>query len=404
VRPEALLQIPPPKMLTAGDSVNISLGTAPLFTVADRTPVQTIFAAATPASNEAPGRLQAIVERTLTDDEAAVAALLSADVDVLDRVPPWQIERLRAAPGIRVQHYQLPTVHVLIPNFDRPLLARREFRRALCFGIDRQWIVDRVLLAGGKFAGFEVLSGPFPTGLSLSDPLRYGYNSQLRPRPFEPRLAAILATVAWSGVQTAAAKEKDKAAPAGTTTGGETREENDQKSTPTDDPPLADIPELVLAHPANAIARIACQSIQLQLTRVGIPVSLREFSADQLAAGKVDYDLRYAELAVWEPVTDARLLFGPKGLAGGLDSPYLHAALRRLDEASNWKEVRTRLAEVHEIAHHELPLIPLWQTVNYFAYHESMNGIAEEPILLYQDVGNWSRSLGGNVAQLKSTP
>ena len=76
---------------------------------------------------------------------------------------------------------------------NRPLLAKREFRRALCFGIDRKWIVDRVLLGGTKRPGFEVVSGPFPTGLSLSDPIRYGNNNQLTPRPFEPRLAAILA-------------------------------------------------------------------------------------------------------------------------------------------------------------------------------------------------------------------
>ena len=72
----------------------------------------------------------------------------------------------------------------------RPLLAKREFRRAICFGIDRKWIVERVLLGGAKLPGFDVLSGPFPTGLSLGDPIRYGYNSQIEPRPFEPRLAA----------------------------------------------------------------------------------------------------------------------------------------------------------------------------------------------------------------------
>ena len=114
--------------------------------------------------------------------------------------------------------------------------------------------------------------------------------------------------------------------------------------------------------------RVACQSIQAQLVREGIPVKLREFHADERVSGKVDCDLRYAELAVWEPVTDARLILGPQGLVGDLQSPYLDAAIRNLDAASNWKDVRQRLAELHEIAAHELPVIPLWQTVNYFAY------------------------------------
>jgi ABC-type transport system substrate-binding protein len=266
---------------------------------------------------------------------------------------------------------------VLIPNLKRPLLTKREFRRALCFGIDRKWIVERVLLGGGATQGFQAVSGPFPAGASLNDPIRYGYNNQVTPRPFEPRLAAILAVVAWSSVQNPSGKDKDK-------------------------PPATDIPELVLAHPNDPVARVACQSIEAQLEREAIPIKLREFTADELLAGKVDCDLRYAELTVGEPVTDARLILGPGGLAGDLQSPYLDAALRKLDAATNWTDVRSRLAELHEIANHELPVIPLWQTVNFFAYRASLSGIDESPISLYQNIEQWSSSPGANVAQSES--
>ena len=277
---------------------------------------------------------------------------------------------------------------MLIPNLERPLVAKREFRRAICFGIDRQWIVDRVLLGGTKLPGFEVVSGPFPSGLALSDPIRYAYNNKLQPRSFEPRLAAILASVAWANVQSA---EKPKS---------NADSENDKKADQGEDSTeLSDLPELVLAHPADPLVRVACQSIELQLERAGIPIKLLEFSATELLADKIDYDLRYAELAVWEPVVDARLILGPGGLAGNIDSPYLDAALRRLDEAHNWKDVRSGLAEIHEIAHHELPVIPLWQTVNYFAHRAAVEGIGESPISLYQHVDAWRMSFGGNVAQ-----
>jgi ABC-type transport system substrate-binding protein len=257
-------------------------------------------------------------------------------------------------------------------------VAQREFRRALCFGIDRRWIVQRVLLGGATAAGFEVLSGPFPAGTSLSDPVRYGYNNQLLPRPFEPRLAAILATVAWSKVQSAG------------------REEDADE---TEELVSTEMPTLTLAHPKDPVARLACQSIQAQLERQGIPIKLKEFTADELLAGQLEYDLRYAELAVWEPVTDARLLLGPGSLTADLQSPYLNTALRQLDEATNWNDVRARLAEVHEIAHHDLPVIPLWQTVNYFAYRTSVRGISASPVTLYQDVENWSTSATGRVAK-----
>ncbi len=364
VRPEALLQVRSP--LTA----------AARFAIAEHGADQVVFTAAKSESAQPVG-LQAIVEQRMADDDAAVAALLAGEIDVLDRVPPWHLERLRKVENVRVQSYRLPTVHVLIPNLNRPLLAKREFRRALCFGIDRKWIVERVLLGGAVVPGFQVVSGPFPAGRSLSDPVRYGYNDQVAPRPFEPRLAAILATVAWASVQNP-----------------ETNQDEAKKEVAE----LPKLPELVLAHPNDPIARVACQSIQTQLVREGIPVRLQEFSADQLLAGQVDCDLRYAELAVWEPVVDSRRIMGPDGLAGEIRSPFLDTALRRLDEATNWNEVRSRLAELHEIAHHELPVIPLWQTANFFAHRASLRGVGDSPVSLYQNIDQWSTADGGEVA------
>jgi tetratricopeptide (TPR) repeat protein len=366
VRPEALLQVPPPI-------------DAKQFTVAEHSSSQVVFAASRSAAAPAAG-VRAIVEQTFSDDDAAVSAIARGDIDVLDRVPPWQIERLRGVEGVRVESYKLPTVHVLIPTTNRPLLAKREFRRALCFGIDRQAIVTSVLLGGKSEAGFEVVSGPFPAGTSLSDPIRYGYNNRIPPRPYEPRLAAILATVAWAAVNNPTGKKEDA---------------------PSE---LPEMPEITLAHPIDPVARIACQSIQEQLTRVGLRLKLVEFAADQLLAGTVDCDLRYAELAVWEPLTDARSLVGPGGLAGDIQNPYLQSALRQLDDASNWNEVRSRLAEVHDVAHHELPMIPLWQTINFFAYRESLRGVGETPMLLYQNISDWSSTAAANVARSDSTP
>jgi ABC-type transport system substrate-binding protein len=312
---------------------------------------------------------------------------MDGTADVLDRVPPWHLARLQAIEGVQIESYRLPTVHVLIPNLQKPLLAKREFRRALCFGIDRKWIVDRVLLGGNPAPGFEVVSGPFPTGTSLNDPIRYAYNSQVAPRPFEPRLAAILASVAWNGVQNPPDKNKDKKKEAG----GEAAKKPEPVETP--------LPELTLAHPNDPVARVACQSIQGQLAREGISTKLVEFTSDDLLAGKVEYDLRYAELAVWEPIADARLILGPRGLAGDLQSPYLDAALRDLDTATNWKDARARLAELHEIASHELPVIPLWQTVNHFAYRANVRGIGDSPVTLYQNIEQWNSAPRSNVAQ-----
>ena len=376
VRPEALLQVPLAlnEDRAAGDAAGRSAA-APRFDLTAAEPGSTTFSAQ-PAPEGTRRALQTVVEQVMPDDDAAVAALLHGEVDVLDRVPPWYVERLRAARDVRIGTYRLPTVHVLIPNPSRDLPSAREFRRAMCYGIQRSRIVQQVILGGQSATGFEVLSGPFPAGRSYSDPLRYAYNSQLMPRPFEPRLAAVLATVAWSAVLDPQGK--------GTVE-------------------FAALPTLVLAHPSDSTARIACETIKLQLARVGINVDLLEFSADELASGAVEYDFRYAELAVWEPIVDASALMGPGGLAGDLGSPYLHAALRELDEATNWKDVRAKLSEIHDIAHHDLPLVPLWQTVNYFAYRSAVRGIGSSPVTLYQNIDRWSIATGRPAGDEEST-
>ncbi len=379
VRPESVLQLP----LSFADLGPQSIKSDGLFVLADIAREQVVFAAsATAAANGGP---RAIVEQTLPNDDAAIAALMSGDIDVLDCVPPWQLARLRAVKDIRVESYKLPTVHVLIPNTNRPLLAKREFRRALCYGIDRKWIVARAILGGTTIPGFEPVSGPFPAGTSLSDPIRYGYNNRVPLRSFEPRLASILATVAWNGVQNPTEAKNGK-------------KPDDKESTPK--PIDENLPELVLAYPHDPLARVACQSIQAQLGREGIPIRLREFTADELVAGKVEYDLRYAELAMNEPLTDVGRLFGPQGIIHDSGSPMLETALRHLDTAANWKDVRSRLAAIHEIVDRDLPVIPLWQTVNYFAYKSSVRGLGETPVALYQNVEQWSVAPGENVASV----
>jgi hypothetical protein len=49
-------------------------------------------------------------------------------------------------------------------------------------------------------------------------------------------------------------------------------------------------------------------------------------------------------------------------------------------------------------------MIPLWQTVNFFAYRESLRGIGETPVLLYQDIEAWSHAADANVATAAPTP
>ncbi|MGI9454974.1 MAG: ABC transporter substrate-binding protein [Aeoliella sp.] len=354
VRPESLLTLPmPTEFATTSDRG--------LYVVVEQNDTITRFVAQG-ASRPA---IAEIHEVPMADDDAAVTALLRGLVDVIDRVPPWQLPRLRAAKGVTVDTYRLPTIHALVPTGKTSLTKQREFRRALCYGLDRQRIVRDVILGGNDERGFQVVSGPFPAGVSLDDPLRRGYNSQIKPRDYDPYLAIVLASAAWSSTQKRAGVKE----------------------------PSDDLPVLKLGHNSDPVARTACLEISKSLGAINIPIELVELSTEDLLDANGQVDLKYIELSVWEPVTDARRLLGLDGPTGDT-SDFMLVALDRLDEARNWNDAASRLYEIHDVAHSDLPIIPLWQTINYFAYRSSLEGISERPVRLYQDMGQWQIDFG----------
>ena len=353
VRPEALL-----RTVVVGPGGESSSSGGP-YVVESRSEEETVYTADPNYSPEA-SQPKEIVEQYLRKATRAIMALERRQVDVLDRINPWDLEQIRSLKGMKVERYAAPTVHCLIPNLNKPFTSRREFRRALVYGIHREAILTH-LLRGQPLAGCQVISGPFSPGMSRDDPLDYGYDRAIEPREYQPQLAIALAQVALSEVANRMEKEGVE---------------------------LSDIPELVLAHPAHEIARVASTSIQRQLRLVDIPVALRELPAGLPARMPDDVDLLYAEVAMWEPVVDARRLLDAGGIAGG-SSVFMSQALRQLDQATDWTQVADRLRHIHWLAHREVSIVPLWQLTDHFAYHESLEGVGSEPVTLYQNVESW---------------
>lgn len=314
-----------------------------------------------------------IIEQRFENDEAAILALSRGDIEILEDIPPWNYDRMGQIRGIVVSAYRMPTVHVLLGNYDSPIIRRREFRRALCYGIDRQRLLTEVIAGGDSRPGFRVLSAPIPAGITIGDSIGYGYKQQLQPHPYEPRLAAVLNTTARMAVAKKSMSENNSETPEG---------ESDAEK-PESKP-------LLLIHSANSFARTMCQLIKRQLEAIGIPLEVREISLTE-DLDSIPWDLRYAELCFEEPLVDAQRLFGPKGLAGRC-SPSMNLALVSLDQATNWNDARSRLQQVHQIAYDDLPVIPLWQTQKFFATQQALEGVGKSPVSLYQNVSQWQNS------------
>ena len=304
-----------------------------------------------------------IVEVRCASAADAVNLLLQGEVDVLDQLFPADAVRLQRSKSIKVSNYPLPTVHMLVPCSDHAYLAERTFRRALLYGINRRDILQGELLEGLEFEGCRVLSGPFPAGIELNDPLGYGYDEKIEPRPYEPPLAKLLLAMNTNQMKAMAARKKVE---------------------------MPELKPLRLAFPPDNLSRVACEAISTQWKLLGLEVELVQLPVGRTFPKKDEdiADIVYVSAAVWEPIIDARRVLGPEGLAGSQDQ-LVGLGLRQLEHAKNWREVRDRLLELHSITHHELPILPLWQMVESYAYRRELVGMGSDIVSLYQNAGNW---------------
>jgi hypothetical protein len=312
---------------------------------------------------ETPAQPREIVEIRSESAADSVSKLLQGRVDVLDQLFPADAVRLSKSKSIKVVNYPLPTVHMLVPCSDHPFLAERTFRRALLYGVNRQDILQGELLENLESEGCRVLSGPFPAGLELNDPLGYAYDMSIEPRRYEPPLAKLLLTLNEKQMKSMSQRRKEEM----------------PKMTP-----------IRLAFPPDNLSRVSCEAIRSQWELLDLEVQLVEMAVGQTFPEPDEdiADIVYVAAAVWEPVLDARRILGPEGLAGSEDQ-LVGLGLRRLEEARNWREVRDRLLDLHAITHHELPVLPLWQMVDSYAYRRDLIGVGSDIVSLYQNAGKW---------------
>lgn len=317
-----------------------------------------------------------IVERRFATHDQAVAAIERADIDVLEQVFPGDVARLRSNPDLVVERYQLPTVHLLIPNRRVAAMRFPVFRRALMYGADRQLILRQMLLAGAPLEGAQLISGPFPAGVNESDPLNYAYDFRLDPLPYDKRLGQALVELSRIQLEDELERERierGEAAPA----------------SPMEKPPI----QLVLAYPEGDVARIACEAMVKQWLQIGVVVKLRPLPPGVTRPSDEDWDLLYAEIVMAEPLTDARRLLSETGLARVNYAP-VDLTLRRLDAAETWSRARRALYELHLLTYNDVTILPLWQLPMYHARRKGLEGVGGDLRTLYDDVGAWTLSVG----------
>jgi ABC-type transport system substrate-binding protein len=292
-----------------------------------------------------------ILERLYPNSDAALAALRHGDVQVVDRLGPFEAESLKSAASVVVEPYAAPAVHLLVFNLRRPMMSNATFRRALAHALDRQSILSDNLLRGVASAGSRVTD-------SLLSQRRSDSASTALLR-YDPATAQVLIQVASAEGQ----------------------------KLPT---------SLILEHPADEAARMACLAIQRQLHAVGLTVTLREPSAtagppnSESADRGTEADIFYVEWSPLEPAASLNRLLAASG--GGVEAADL---LSQLSTATSAGQTSLKPADAEQMILEQTLLIPLWQITEYVAYRRDLHGIGRQPITLYQNVEQWQYGGGG---------
>ncbi len=113
----------------------------------------------------------------------AADALFSGDVQGLGGIDQKQLEPFLQDTTINLYSARLPEIEIVFLNLNNPektFLAEKQMRQALLLAINRQRIINQVLLGQGTVAASPILPGT------------WAYSNDINPLPFDPEQAAII--------------------------------------------------------------------------------------------------------------------------------------------------------------------------------------------------------------------
>ena len=307
------------------------------------------------ASAHPGNKVRRIREVALPTAKAAIGALLRGEVGLVEHVAPDRVPALAANPEIKVGRYSRPSLHWIALDGRNPALRNRALRRGLSYAIDRKSLLEETLLRRSAEDPARVSDGPFPFGSYANAP-------DVKPLGYDPLLARMLV----------AAAQKEL-------TGQ----------------PIA----LTFQYPAMPEAQAVVPKIAESLRLVGIEVTLSERPESELEAdlraGK-RFDLAYRALRCIEPVMDAGPLICPgydarseAGAIGSVASPRILQLLLLLERAPEWPTAKGIVLQIDRECRDELPIVPLWQLEDHFAWRSRLKGPAEVADQLYQGIETW---------------
>ena len=307
------------------------------------------------SNSELKVKLRRIKEVRYPNAKAALGAFNRGEVALLEHVPPDRIAELAANPDFKVGRYERPSLHRIALDGRTPALRNRSLRRGISYAIDRRTLLEDTLLRRPPDAANLMADGPISKG-------SYGDAPDVKPLGYDPLLAKMLIT--------GARKEL----------GGN---------------PI----KLTFSYPATAEAQAVVPKMAEALKLIGIETVLDEKPESvlemELRAGK-RFDLAYRSSRLAEPVIEIGPMLCPAYDAplaanplSSLASPRILQLLLQLERAPEWPTAKALVLQIDRECRDELPVIPLWQLEDHYAWRSRLKGPAETADRLYQGIASW---------------
>ncbi len=300
-------------------------------------------------------KIARIREIRLPDTNSAIGALARGEISLLEHIPSDHVQSLIRGGEVAVGRYRLPSLHAIAVDGRNPALKNRNLRRAISYAIDRKKLLEESILKHPLNDYDRPSDGPFATDSTANAP-------GVEPLEFNMLVARML-------------------------TAGVRKELSMPKI------------QLNFEYPAIPEAQIAVPKIAEVLQSLGFIINLIERPESELEEGLRSgrrFDLAYRRSRCDQPIREIGPLLCPgydaapqsDGL-GAISSPRMMQLLLQLEHATDFEQARNLVISIDRESHDELPIIPLWQLADHFAYRPSLKGPAEVADHLYQGIETW---------------
>jgi peptide/nickel transport system substrate-binding protein len=143
--------------------------------------------------------LDELIYKVIPDVNVRLAQIRTGEVNVVDAVEPAQLEQLEGNPDISIYRMNQTSYFGFFVNWQKPPFDDIRVRRALNHAVDKQAIVDRVLLGEATLA-----TSVFPPALD------WAHTSDVETQEYDPeRAIALLAEAGWEDNDGDGIVEKD---------------------------------------------------------------------------------------------------------------------------------------------------------------------------------------------------